>query len=363
MSNQKIIHDYKDLSKIVDFKNFNSFIVTSKRHLDSDVFNYISDNSKNITVFSNYKPNPTYENVCEALELYKSDKCDFIISLGGGSAIDVAKSLKAFIKLDENENFLKQKIIPNDILHLAIPTTAGTGSESTHFAVIYKDGVKYSVADASLIPDYVLLEAKFLESLPLYQKKSTMLDALCQGIESYWSVNATSESRKYAAQAIKLILKYYKEYIDGNKEVNLYMMEAANYSGRAINISKTTAAHALSYKLTSLYGISHGHAVALCLPHIWKYMINNIELTSDSRGVTYLEQTFSELDKLFECLTHDESIEKFYNIICQFDLQRTKLVKEEDVSLLVQSINLDRLKNNPVPLDSNTIEKVYRKLM
>lgn len=361
---QKIINNYNLLNSTVDFNKYKNILVVCDNFLlDSFLVKYLKSLNLNIHTFTDFKPNPKYEEVLEGIKEFKENNCDLIISIGGGSAIDVAKTIKAFVTLDDKENYLNQKIIKNDIELVAVPTTAGTGSESTQFAVIYYEGNKYSIDSEYILPNYVLLESKFLESLPLYQKKSTMLDALCQGIESYWSVNSTDESKKYAKEAIKIILSNYKEYINEQKDVYSKIMEASNYSGKAINISKTTAAHAMSYKITSLYGVSHGHAVALCLPHIWEYMINNINLTSDSRGEEYLEKVFDDLDSIFECNNHKETLEKLKEILNNINLNYTGIVKEEDINTLTSSVNENRLKNNPVSLNKETIEKIYRKLM
>lgn len=361
---QIYIYDYNNINQIINLDKYeNILVVCSKSLLNSFIIEYLKNSSSNIHLFTEFNPNPKYEEVLKGLKLLKENNCKLIIAIGGGSAIDVAKTIKAFSNLNEEDNYLNQQIVENDIKLLAVPTTAGTGSESTKFAVIYYDENKYSVDHISILPDYVLLESKFLESLPIYQKKSTMMDALCQGIESYWSVNSTEESKKYASIAIKLILDNYKEYIKENKAVYSDILKAANYSGRAINISKTTAAHAMSYKITSLYGISHGHAVALTLPHIWEYMINNIDKCIDIRGQAYLKNVFLELNKIFDTKNSLDSIKKFIEICDNIDLKMLGFIKDEDVKILTDSVNENRLKNNPVYLDKTEIEKIYSKLL
>lgn len=360
---QKYIYDYNELNNVINISKYNSILVVcSKSSLNSFLLDYIKQCNSNINVFTDFNPNPLYEDVVKGIDVFKKNKCDLIVAIGGGSAIDVAKTIKAFSTMDENENYLNQQIIDNGINLLAVPTTAGTGSESTKFSVVYFNGEKYSIDDDSLLPNYVLLDPNFLTSLPLYQKKSTMLDALCQAIESYWSINSTDESKKYASEAIQLILKNYKEYIKENKEVYLDMLKAANYSGKAINISKTTAAHAMSYKITSLYGISHGHAVALCLPHIWKYMIENIDKSVDPRGEKYLDSIFCDLDKLFNTTSHNETLKKLDEIYKEIDLKFSNIVEEKDLDILTGSVNENRLKNNPVFLEKEIIREIYSSL-
>lgn len=360
---QKIVDNYTDLNKVIKLNNKNILVICGKSLLNSFICEYLKKCSSNIHIFSNFNPNPKYEEVLEGIKILKKYNCEIIIAIGGGSAIDVAKTIKAFSTLDSSKNYLEQKIISNNITLVAIPTTAGTGSESTHFAVIYYEGKKCSVSDNNLLPDYVLLEPKFLETLPLYQKKSTMLDALCQGIESYWSINSNDESKKYAEQAIKLILENYKKYLNGDKSVYDKILKAANYSGRAINISKTTAPHAMSYKITSLYNISHGHAVAVCLPYVWEYMINNIDNTIDSRGKEYLENVFCDLDNMFNTNSHIETIEKLKNIYSEINIEYLNIIKADDLNQLVSSVNIERLNNNPVSLSKDVLEQIYVKLL
>ena len=193
---------------------------------------------------------------------------DLILAVGGGSAMDVAKCIKLFFPMDPAQNYLEQTIVPNSTKLLAVPTTAGTGSEATRYAVIYFDGEKQSISDYSCIPSAVLMDASVLKTLPIYQKKSTMMDAFCHAIESYWSVNSSEESRQYSRRAIQLIMENKDLYIGNDETGNTQMLKAAHLAGKAINLTQTTAGHAMCYKLTSLYGIAHGHAAALCVSRL-----------------------------------------------------------------------------------------------
>lgn len=189
---------------------------------------------RNKIVFSEFKSNPKYEEIKNGVALFKREKFNKIVSFGGGSTIDVAKCIKAFYSLDNELDFLENKYKYNNIIHIAIPTTAGTGSESTEFAVMYYNDCKYSISQGFIFPDYAILDSSLLKSLPEYQRKSTLLDALCQSIESYWSKGANEESRAYSKLSIKLIMNNYKEYITNNKYYN-EIMKASNLSGKAIH--------------------------------------------------------------------------------------------------------------------------------
>lgn len=315
-----------------------------------------------IVKFSNFKPNPLYESVVEGVKVYKEEQCDCIVAVGGGSAMDVAKCIKLYANMDKGQNYLKQKIVPNDILFIAVPTTAGTGSEATRFAVIYYNGKKQSVSDNSCIPSAVVVDPSVLETLPEYQKKSTMMDALCHATESFWSVNSTEESQKYSTEAIKLVLQNKDGYLANTKKGNAGMLKAANTAGKAINITQTTAGHAMCYKLTGLYGIAHGYAAALCVSKLYPYMLENVDKCIDPRGGEYLKETFKRLAKAYGCDRAMDAANKFNEILKGLNLE-VPIPKKEDYEILKNSVNPIRLKNNPVGLDIDTIDSLYHQIL
>jgi len=308
----------------------------------------------NYVWFNDFEPNPKYDDIIKGIEMFNNNSCDFIISIGGGSSIDTAKIIKLYSVLDY-KNGMTDNYKYNPIKHLAIPTTAGTGSESTRYSVCYYEGKKQSITHDSIVPDYVILEPELLMGLPMYQKKATIMDALCQGIESYWSVNSTLESKEYAKLSMKIILEELNQYLnDNNIEITSKMLHASNLAGKAINITQTTAAHAMSYKLTSLYRIAHGHAVAITLPYIWEYMENNLDKCIDNRGKEYLKETLNELREIVG------GYSKFKEIYDSLGLEKPE-VDETGLTTLVDSVNPVRLKNNPVELDKNSIRDIYIK--
>lgn len=312
-------------------------------------------------VFSDFTPNPLYEDVCKGVELFNITKCDTILAVGGGSSMDVAKCIKLYCKMNKETLYLDQEYKDTGIKLIAIPTTAGTGSESTRYAVIYYDGKKQSVTHDSIIPNVAILEPKVLKTLPLYQKKCTMLDALCQGIESWWSVNSTDESKDYSRIAVETIMKWWREYIFENTDESAnHVMESANYAGRAICITQTTAAHAFSYKITSLYKLPHGHAVAVGLPEIWQYMIDNMDKCIDNRGQEYLTNVFSDISKAMGCEAPSLAIKVFRQMMKELDMSNPVATnKEEELDILSHSVNPIRIKNNPVKLNEETIKSIY----
>ena len=318
--------------------------------------------------FSDFTPNPLYEQVCNGIELLKQSQCDAILAVGGGSAIDVAKCIKLAVLAKEGNAAIIPPLVsqrlPIDgskIPFIAIPTTAGTGSESTHNAVMYYEGAKQTVTNDGVLPDYAVLEPSVLKTLPLYQKKCTMMDALCQGIESWWSVNSTEESYEYSRKTVELIMANWRKYIfENDAAAAAQIMLAANYGGRAINITQTTAAHAMSYKITSLYNLPHGHAVAVCLPEIWEYMIAHMDMCIDSRGQKYLASIFSKISNAMGCRLSQEAIHIFRQMIQDLGLMNPIANNtDNEIGLLVHSVNPVRLRNNPVKLGSETIRRIY----
>ena len=177
----------------------NIFLVCGKSydHLPLNGFIRRLQMNQGITLvcFDGFSPNPVYEDIVEGVKNFHAAKCDCIFAVGGGSAIDAAKCIKLFAGLKTDRNYLEQEFCASAIPLFAVPTTAGTGSESTQFAVIYVNGEKYSIEHESILPQYVFLYPSNLKTLPDYQRKSAVCDALAHAIESFWSIKSSVESK------------------------------------------------------------------------------------------------------------------------------------------------------------------------
>lgn len=320
-----------------------------------------AENNMDYVIYNGFRPNPTYENVLEGLKVFRENHCDFLISVGGGSAIDVAKCIKAYADMDICDEYTDREITDSKIPHLAVPTTAGTGSESTQFAVLYYKGEKKSVSAGCLLPEYVILDPSFLSTLPDYQKASTLIDALCQATESYWAKKATKESRNYAEEAITLILRYAKPYIQANGNL-VEIFHGANLAGRAINLTQTTLAHAMSYKLTSFYGIAHGHAVAVCMPYVWEYLASHTDCLIEGVNQEELEQTLARLNELYCCQNTKETIAFLKGMLVDYGLSAPE-IKEEEIEILAGSVNAQRMRNFPAVVERADLEALYRRIL
>ena len=312
--------------------------------------------------FSDFRPNPLYESVADGVARFRASGCDAIFAVGGGSAMDVAKCIKLYANLDPSRNYLGQAVVPNAIPFLAMPTTAGTGSEATRYAVIYYGGAKQSVTHDSIIPSAVLFDPSALETLPPYQRKATMLDALCHAVESFWSVNSTPESRVFGRDAVRGVLANLGAYLANAPEGNAGMLLAAHRAGQAINITQTTAGHAMCYKLTSLFGIAHGHAAALCDRALFPWMLDHADRCCDPRGPGALGDAFQGIADAMDCPTPRTAAEKFAALFDSLSLP-VPAATEDQFAILRSSVNPVRLKNHPVALDLPSIDALYHRIL
>lgn len=323
----------------------------AQEHLDKLLAGY------EVNRYSDFSCNPKIEDVNKEIEAFKRAQCDMVIAVGGGSVIDMAKLINFFAVSDlkplEYLKASKSKTRKPKPL-IAISTTAGSGSEATHFAVLYIGHKKYSVAHKYIIPEVAIVDPQVTMSLPPKITAVTGMDALSQAIESYWAVNSNDLSKKYAGKSIKIIMANLETAVNNpTQSVRTAMTEAAHLAGKAINITKTTAAHAISYPITSYFNVMHGQAVGLMLPSVFEY---NTEVcqdnVSDPRGVAYVRKTMRELAVLIgECNTHGAK-RKLESLMSKIGLKtrlgKLEIVSQRDIELIIQNgFDPERVRNNP----------------
>ena len=302
-------------------------------------------------VFSGYHANPDLADSEAGAELFRREECDGLISIGGGSCMDTAKAIKARLNT-EDEEALKTNRLENKIIcpQIAIPGTAGTGSEATQIAVVYANGNKVSLNHEELKPEGVILDPVLLESLPAYHKKSCALDALAQGIESYWSRGSNDDSKVHAFLAIIGVLDNLKAYLAGDPHAASEMLDASYQSGKAIQITRTTAAHAMSYRLTKTLGIAHGHACMLTLPTLWEMMLDHEEM----------KETLQDLSAKMR-LGDPQMVPKLLRgILYYLEMEIPPIPDEKTLDELTDSVNVERLNNHPVAMKREEIREAYR---
>lgn len=231
-----------------------------------------------ITIYHETVPNPTIQNIEEALRLYKANQCQGIIAFGGGSPIDCAKGIAARVArpnktIAQMRGLLKvMKKIPPLI---AVPTTAGTGSEATLAAVVSNTETKekYALMDTALIPNIVVLDPLLTINLPKHITAATGMDALTHAVEAYIGGSNTEETERWSVEAIKLIFANLTTAYDepNNISARKNMQVAAYLAGKAFTRAYVGNVHAIAHTLSAFYNVPHGLANAVLLPVVLEY--------------------------------------------------------------------------------------------
>ena len=365
-----LLSSENDLANFLRQKKFKKiFILCGKKsYVTSSAKKILSRYLRNkITKhYFKYSPYPEISELKNIIFSLRKFSPDLIIAVGGGSVLDYAKMANV-IEITKN---LDKKIInysypiKKKLTELvAIPTTAGSGAEVTTNAVIYIDKIKYSLESEIIKPDYFFLIPELVIKATKKIKSSAGFDAIAQGVESLISKKSTDQSIKFAKKSLYISTKYYLDYLKKpNFENTSAMCLAANLSGKAISISKTTAPHAISYPFTSLYNISHGHAVSLTLEKFLKFNFINYKKANCNfdlnlryksifnifgvRGIIELENFFIEMKK-------KAKLEDNFN--------KLKINLDSNIDRLIDGINLLRLQNNPINLNKNDIKTILLK--
>ena len=276
----KIISSCTDLKDVFEKENIKSvLIVTDKgivnNGLTESLENVLADNEIKFTTYADTQPNPTVKNVEEALSVYLNNGCNCIIAIGGGSAMDCAKAVGARVvypKRTVNQLGGKLKVWRMLPTLIAIPTTAGTGSETTLAAMITDSDThhKYALMSFPLIPHYAVLDASLTYSLPPHLTSTTGVDALTHAVEAYIGRSTSKATRRLALEVTKLIFDNVETaYKDGNNhEARENMLHAAYKAGIAFSKSYVGYIHALAHSLGGKYGTPHGLANAVIMPYV-----------------------------------------------------------------------------------------------
>lgn len=339
----------KEYKRIFIVHGKQSFILSGAQKYISEI---LERHSCETEEFVDYTENPKLEDVHKGLNRLKEfGKVDLIVGIGGGSSLDIAKLIRFFNSFTGNfrENLYKQ--VKSLIPLITIPTTAGSGSEATKFAVVYEKNIKFSVEHPDLLADYALICPWLTYSNGKYLTACTGFDALSQAIESFWNLNSTEESEEYAVKAINLIWDTLPSLIERPSNIlRDKMAEGAYWAGRAINITKTTAPHAISYPFTTFYGYPHGHAVALFFPEIASCNLKSslISKYKKDKLMTLLDIKDGEIERVLK-----EYIERLGLSIEQ---------KKYDLDTILSHINLQRLKNNPYKFKEGDLENLIKKI-
>jgi alcohol dehydrogenase class IV len=294
----KILKSNDEVLDVLKQKNISSVLLVTDQGIRSlgltkNMEDKIVEGGVKLFVYDKTVPNPTTDNVDEALQMYKQNSCEALIAFGGGSVMDCAKATGARVvrpnkSLSKMKGVLKVgKKLP---LLIAVPTTAGTGSETTLAAVITdsKTRHKYAINDFPLIPHYALLDATLTVGLPKHITSTTGMDALTHAIEAYIGRSTTKQTRKCAKLAVKAIFENILEvYNNGqNLTARQNMLEAAYNAGLAFTKSYVGYVHAIAHSLGGKYNIPHGLANAIILQAVRDYRC------STDKSKKFLEKFF-----------------------------------------------------------------------
>jgi len=308
--------------------------------------------------------NPDQKSVFTALKAVGDFQVKEIVAVGGGSTIDLAKILKALLPFVNNlkkaddiidivssKAYLDSDLMMNDCYLIAVPSTAGTGSEVTRWATLWDtvNKKKYSVDAPSLLPNEVWVVPELLTSMPKRLKLSTGLDAICQATEAFWAKKSDPQVQAIATKAIALFVKYFEDFLNGpeNSQVKTEIATASLLAGIAFSKTRTTACHSISYPLTLNFGIEHGFAAALSLP-----------------AVVNINEKAVDCSALYEAI---QPFENYRNLVDTFSagIQPMRLsafgISEQDLPIIAaESFTQGRMDNNPVDLTKNDVELILR---
>ena len=334
------------LPKLIKDKGFhNVLIVTDSMLMSLHLLDALLDNLKKeeikYAIYDGVNPNPTDVNVNEGIKLYKENKCEAMIAFGGGSPMDCAKAIGAkLVKPKKNIQQLQGllKVLKQIPTIFTVPTTAGTGSETTIASVITIEAThhKASINDLCLMPKYAILDPKLTVGLPQKVTSTTGLDALCHAVEAYTNNTYNSKlEKRLCKDAVKLIYdNLYNAYLDGsNIEARENMQEAAFFAGRAFTRGSVGYVHAIGHTLGGLYGVPHGLAMSILLPHVLKEYGSKayakLADLADVCGIKTKTGTKEEKAKAFIKWIEDMKVKM--NIPLYPDM-----IKEEDIDQIVE---------------------------
>lgn len=366
----EIASSCSELGNVFKKENIRSvLIVTDKGIVNNGLVapleKVLNENGVAHTVYDNTLPNPIVQNVEEALALYNKNRCDGLIAVGGGSAMDCAKALGARVAYPKKSVGQMKgvlRILRRLPTLIAVPTTAGTGSEVTLAAIITdpEKHYKYALMSFPLIPHYAVLDAALTYTLPPHLTSTTGMDALTHAVEAYIGRSTTKETRRLALEAVTLIFENVETaYADGkNHKSRENMLVAAYKAGIAFSKSYVGYIHAVAHSLGGRYGTPHGLANAVIMPYVLE---------------AYGESAYKKLHELGvaagvcdENDSHKDGAEKFIDAIKALNAKmgipdKISGIKKEDIAVMAKHAEKEANPLYPVPklMTEKELEKFY----
>ena len=372
--NPKILNKVEEISVVLKKKKINCVMLITDKSIRSlgltnNLEKSLEENKIQTVIFDEVVPNPTIENVENARELYLKNNCKALIALGGGSVIDCAKAVGA--RIAKPKQSIQQmagilRIFKKIPLLFAIPTTAGTGSETT-VATVITDPIskhKYMISDFPLIPKYAVLDPEIIKTLPPYITATTGMDALVHAIEAYIGNSTTKKTRAQAIEATRLVYNnLFNSYQNGlDLEARKNMQIASYLAGCAFTVSYVGYCHAVSHSLSGFYNTPHGEANAIIIPYVLE---------------AYGEKVHKKLKDLavaagicFEGITDEDAAKLFIQSIKELNRkmgigEKIPAIKREDIDKLAKNADFEANPVYPVPklMNKKELKKFYYELV
>lgn len=356
-----------ELAEIISQFSPKRVLLISAEHLKKEpAYNsFVQELSKSRSVFE-YSAKITtsdFQTINDTADYARRQEVDLVIGIGGGSVLDTAKCAAALVKNPGTvEEYVRSKtkiIMGKGIYFVAVPTTAGTGSEVTPWATVWGDDEKkYSLSSPDfMFPDIALVDPALTDSLLPFVTATTGIDALCQAVEAYWNVHHNPVSDEYALEAIKVIMANLETAV--NKPATAArdkMAWGSLVSGLAFSNTQTTLCHSVSYPITIHWGIVHGQATAITLPLFIEYIVSVLE---KNRRETLL--------KTFSVKNEKEAADKVKNLMSAIHL-KIKLseldISNEDIDIIVaEGFDPERTENSPRILSSQELKTLLKSIL
>ncbi len=369
-----ILNNMNELAAMLKNKEIGTVLLVTDKGITSygltkDLENALARNNIRCVIFDETVPNPTTFTIEKCAALYNSTGCQALIGFGGGSSMDCAKAAGVRIA-KPNVPFIRMKGILKVLrpipLLIAVPTTAGTGSETTVAAIVTDSETrhKYQISDFPLIPRYAVLDPKVTVSLPPHLTASTGMDALTHAVEAYIGNSTTHESRRDAIKAVRLIFKYIRTaYADGNNlKARRKMLHASFYAGSAFTKSYVGYVHCVAHSLGGKYNTPHGLANAVLLPFVLEEYGESAHRKLHELAVTVGLSTPKESDAV--------GARRFIDAVIRMkhDLNIPDVItgiKKEDIPGLARTAEKEGNPLYPVPklMTAKELEKFYYTVM
>lgn len=353
------------LSDVINSMNLSSkrvlIIGWCEKVLENNAFLKLSQTGCEVRSIAFTASNPTVEQLFEVYENTKDFAPDVVVAVGGGSIMDVGKSLCCLYgKEIDNVDMLREVIADKKFLGpsakwIGIPTTAGTGSEVTCWATIWdpQKNAKRSIEDSENYAYAALVDPDLAKAMPVKLAVSSALDAAAHAVESYWAKRTNCASRAFALHAIKTIIGNIDSLLKGEEKSHEFMAQGSMLAGMAFSNTRTTACHSISYPLTMHYNIPHGAAVSMLLAPVLKMnaeSIDGIEALLDALGVKDADMLKERIESILKQSGQPVSLKEWG-------------VKENDLDMLAkQGITKGRADNNPIEITEEKVKSILESI-